>query len=76
MTAEALFKMYDFVKVQSPSHLILFKLANDEYNFGFTVGFNISSKLYYASGNNESSVGICLGLHEAITQQMKELGWI
>lgn len=75
MTALEMFEKLNYLKINSPDHLILFQFNDIDYHFQFTVGFNLSTKLYYASSEN-GALGIGLELHEAIIQQMKELGWI
>lgn len=70
LTAKEMFEALGFKLEQPYSHLLHYK--NDIYR----IGFNLSTRVYFADMIDKTAIGISTQEHIAITQQMRELGWI
>lgn len=78
MDAEKMFNKLGFVKEAEDEHGIGYTNRN---GVEVTVAFNFRSHSYYVSENDPmydtiSSACVTIAIHEAITKQLEELGWL
>ena len=79
MTAEEMFEALGYLQVKNTDKIIEYK----KINFGVCydrVSFSLTNKSYNTTGKtgqgNPSMGSVYLPVAKAITQQMKELGWL
>lgn len=84
-TAKEMFEELGFYVDTHSEEIGIYEFHKDIKFDGYStkrVHFDLRSKLYYvyyAKGNNFGDFGECevtIELHNALTQQMKELGWL
>lgn len=73
-TAKQIFEELGYKKCEYGSEVQFRKTISLTYTR--VIKFDLLRKIYLSTNNDLTSVGVRMEEHKAITQQMKELGWL